>query len=125
MHDLPWGLATRIGEQGLSLSGGQRQRLALARAVLGRPSVLVLDDPLSALDVHTEALVERALREVLAATTALVVAHRASTVLLADRVALLAGGRIAAVGRTATCWPRCPPTATCSRRTASWPRRSS
>lgn len=98
VHDLPWGLDTRIGEQGLSLSGGQRQRLALARAVLGRPSVLVLDDPLSALDVHTEALVERALREVLAGTTALVVAHRPSTVLLADRVALLAGGRIAAVG---------------------------
>ena len=99
VHDLPWGLATRIGEQGLSLSGGQRQRLALARAVLGRPSVLVLDDPLSALDVHTEALVEAALREVLARTTALVVAHRASTVLLADRVALLAEGRIVAVGR--------------------------
>ncbi|MPQ99325.1 ATP-binding cassette domain-containing protein [Modestobacter sp. I12A-02628] len=99
VHDLPWGLDTRIGEQGLSLSGGQRQRLALARAVLGRPSVLVLDDPLSALDVHTEALVERALREVLAETTALVVAHRASTVLLADRVALLQDGRITAVGR--------------------------
>ncbi|MGY1855005.1 ABC transporter ATP-binding protein [Modestobacter sp. SYSU DS0290] len=98
VHDLPWGLDTRIGEQGLSLSGGQRQRLALARAVLGRPSVLVLDDPLSALDVHTEALVERALREVLAETTALVVAHRASTVLLADRVALLEHGRITAVG---------------------------
>ncbi|WP_369140702.1 ABC transporter ATP-binding protein [Modestobacter versicolor] len=99
VHDLPWGLDTRIGEQGLSLSGGQRQRLALARAVLGRPSVLVLDDPLSALDVHTEALVERALREVLADTTALVVAHRASTVLLADRVALLEHGRVTAVGR--------------------------
>jgi len=99
VHDLPWGLETRIGEQGLSLSGGQRQRLALARAVLGRPSVLVLDDPLSALDVHTEALVEAALRDVLAKTTALVVAHRASTVLLADRVALLADGRITAVGR--------------------------
>jgi ATP-binding cassette subfamily B protein len=99
VHDLPWGLDTRIGEQGLSLSGGQRQRLALARAVLGRPSVLVLDDPLSALDVHTEALVESALRDVLGQTTALVVAHRASTVLLADRVALLAEGRIAAVGR--------------------------
>jgi ATP-binding cassette subfamily B protein len=99
VHDLPWGLATRIGEQGLSLSGGQRQRLALARAVLGRPSVLILDDPLSALDVHTEALVERALRDVLAQTTALVVAHRPSTVLLADRVALLSGGRITALGR--------------------------
>jgi ATP-binding cassette subfamily B protein len=98
VHDLPWGLSTRIGEQGLSLSGGQRQRLALARAVLGRPSVLVLDDPLSALDVHTEALVETALREVLAETTALVVAHRPSTVLLADRVALLQHGRITAVG---------------------------
>jgi ATP-binding cassette subfamily B protein len=99
VHDLPWGLDTRIGEQGLSLSGGQRQRLALARAVLGRPSVLILDDPLSALDVHTEALVERALRDVLAQTTALVVAHRPSTVLLADRVALLSGGRITAIGR--------------------------
>ena len=99
VHELPWGLDTRIGEQGLSLSGGQRQRLALARAVLGRPSVLVLDDPLSALDVHTEALVERALRDVLADTTALVVAHRASTVLLADRVALLQDGRVTAVGR--------------------------
>jgi len=97
-YDLPFGLDTRIGEQGLSLSGGQRQRLALARAVLGRPRVLVLDDPLSALDVHTEAQVEEALRRVLAETTALIVAHRPSTVLLADRVALLAGGRITAVG---------------------------
>jgi ABC-type multidrug transport system fused ATPase/permease subunit len=95
---LPEGLDTRVGERGASLSGGQRQRLALARAVLGRPSVLILDDPLSALDVHTEAQVERALRDVLAETTALVVAHRPSTVLLADRVALLAGGRITAVG---------------------------
>ena len=98
VHDLPYGLETRIGEQGLSLSGGQRQRLALARAVIGRPRVLVLDDPLSALDVHTEAQVEAALRRVLAATTALVVAHRPSTVLLADRVALLEDGRITAVG---------------------------
>jgi ATP-binding cassette subfamily B protein len=95
---LPWGLDTRIGEQGLSLSGGQRQRLALARAIIGRPNVLVLDDPLSALDVHTEAEVEHALREVLTGVTALVVAHRPSTVQLADRVAMLAGGRITAVG---------------------------
>ncbi|ROO50885.1 ATP-binding cassette subfamily B protein [Micromonospora sp. Llam0] len=98
VHDLPWGLRTRIGEQGLSLSGGQRQRLALARAVLGRPRVLVLDDPLSALDVHTEALVEQALRRVLIGTTALLVVHRPSTVALADRVALLDAGRITAVG---------------------------
>ncbi len=98
VYDLPWGLATRLGEQGLTLSGGQRQRLALARAIIGHPRVLVLDDPLSALDVHTESLVEEALRRVLADSTALVVAHRASTVLLADRVALLEGGTITAVG---------------------------
>ncbi|MGV9994653.1 ABC transporter ATP-binding protein [Streptomyces sp. NPDC003374] len=97
-HTLPQGTATQVGEQGLSLSGGQRQRLALARAVVGRPRFLVLDDPLSALDVHTEAAVEAALRQVLAGTTALIVAHRPSTVLLADRVALLSRGRIAAVG---------------------------
>ncbi len=95
---LPWGLDTRIGEQGMSLSGGQRQRLALARAVVGRPPVLVLDDPLSALDVHTEAEVEAALRRVLGGVTALVVAHRPSTVQLADRVAMLRDGVIVAVG---------------------------
>ncbi|MDN0199545.1 ABC transporter ATP-binding protein [Streptomyces sp. S.PNR 29] len=98
VHALPQGTDTQVGEQGLSLSGGQRQRLALARAVVGRPRFLVLDDPLSALDVHTEAAVEAALRQVLADTTALIVAHRPSTVLLADRVALLSGGRVAAVG---------------------------
>ena len=99
VYDLPHGLDTRVGEEGLSLSGGQRQRLALARAIAAKPDVLVLDDPLSALDVDTEALVEAALRRVLAATTALVVAHRPSTVMLADRVALLEGGRVTAVGR--------------------------
>ncbi len=98
VHELPWGLDTRIGEQGMSLSGGQRQRLALARAVLSRPRILVLDDTLSALDVHTEALVETALRAVLSDATGIVVAHRASTVLLADKVALLQAGTITAVG---------------------------
>jgi len=97
-HALPHGTDTQVGEQGLSLSGGQRQRIALARAVVGKPRFLVLDDPLSALDVHTEAAVEAALRDVLADTTALIVAHRPSTVLLADRVALLSDGRITAVG---------------------------
>jgi len=97
-NDLPWGLDTRVGEQGMSLSGGQRQRLALARAVLAKPAILVLDDTLSALDVHTEALVEEALRRVLADTTGIVVAHRASTVMLADQVALLQGGTITHVG---------------------------
>ncbi|KRC64295.1 ABC transporter [Aeromicrobium sp. Root236] len=98
VHDLPWGLDTRIGEQGMSLSGGQRQRLALARAVVARPAVLILDDTLSSLDVHTEALVEASLRTVMASTTSIVVAHRASTVQLADRVALLQGGTITDIG---------------------------
>ncbi len=99
VYDLPDGLDTKIGEEGLSLSGGQRQRLALARAVAAKPAVLVLDDPLSALDVDTEAMVEDALRTVLKSTTALIVAHRPSTVMLADRVALLENGRITAVGK--------------------------
>ena len=116
VYDLPFGLDTRIGEQGMSLSGGQRQRLSLARAILAAPRILVLDDTLSALDVHTEAVVEEALRRVLHSVTGIVVAHRASTVLLADRVALLerrhdhahrharaAAGR--ACRSTATCWP--------------------
>ncbi|CAN7492186.1 ABC transporter ATP-binding protein [Arthrobacter sp. LjRoot78] len=97
-YSLPDGLDTLIGEEGLSLSGGQRQRIALARAIAAKPKVLVLDDPLSALDVNTEELVEARLREVLADTTTLIVAHRPSTVALADRVALLEDGRIAAVG---------------------------
>jgi ATP-binding cassette subfamily B protein len=97
-YDLPWGLDTRIGEQGMALSGGQRQRIALARAILAQPDVLILDDPLSALDVHTEERVTRALHEILAGATALVVAHRPSTVALADTVALLSGGVIAATG---------------------------
>ncbi len=98
VHDLPWGLATRIGEQGLTLSGGQRQRLALARAVISHPRVLVLDDTLSALDVHTEAKVEEALRRVLAGTTGIIVAHRPSTIALADRVAFLQEGTITHTG---------------------------
>ena len=99
VHDLPDGVDTLVGEEGMTLSGGQRQRIALARAVAAKPAVLVLDDPLSALDVDTESLVEAALREVLSATTALIVAHRPSTVMLADRVALLENGRVTAVGR--------------------------
>ena len=98
VYDLPWGLDTRIGEQGFSLSGGQRQRLALARAVLGRPRLLVLDDPLSAVDVHTEEQIETALHSVLEGVTALLVAHRPSTLVLADRVALLDEGRVVEVG---------------------------
>jgi ATP-binding cassette subfamily B protein len=102
VYDLPFGLETRIGEQGMSLSGGQRQRLSLARAILAAPKILVLDDTLSALDIHTEAIVEEALRRVLHSVTGIVVAHRASTVLLADKVALLsrtdAGSTITHIG---------------------------
>jgi ATP-binding cassette subfamily B protein len=98
VETLPQGVDTKVGEEGLSLSGGQRQRLALARAVATEPRMLVLDDPLSALDVETEAMVEQALRSVLTHTTALIVAHRPSTVMLADRVALLDHGVIADIG---------------------------
>src|SRR6267143_5712007 len=96
--ELPWGLETRVGEQGYTLSGGQRQRLALARAALGSPQVLVLDDPLSSVDVHTEAVIEQSLARVLEGVTALLVVHRPSTLALADRVALIDGGTIVAVG---------------------------
>ncbi|MEY2698073.1 MAG: hypothetical protein RL720_29 [Actinomycetota bacterium] len=107
-RSLPKGVESKIGEEGLSLSGGQRQRLALARAIAVQPSILVLDDPLSALDVTTEAAVEKALREVLGTTTALIVAHRPSTVMLADRVALLHEGKILDVGTHTELLKRCP-----------------
>ena len=99
--DLPQGLDTVIGEEGLSLSGGQRQRLSLARALAKRPSVLLLDDPFSALDVNTEERIITGLREGLeglGGATTLLTAHRPSTVALADRVLLMVDGKIAAEG---------------------------
>jgi ATP-binding cassette subfamily B protein len=98
VSELPWGLDTRVGEQGHSLSGGQRQRVALARTVIGRPRILVLDNPLSSVDVHTEAAIEHNLRELLIGSTVILVAHRPSTLQLADRVALLHEGRVVADG---------------------------
>jgi ATP-binding cassette subfamily B protein len=107
VHRLPAGLDSVVEEQGLSLSGGQRQRLALARALVWRPSVLVLDDPLSALDVRTEAAIEQELRPVLDPLTVIIVARRLSTARLADRVAVLEDGRIVDVGTHADLVQRC------------------
>jgi ATP-binding cassette subfamily B protein len=98
IRELADGYDTRVGERGLSLSGGQRQRVALARAILSDPRILVLDDATSAVDAATEEQIFDRLREVLAGRTSLIVAHRVSTLSLADRVVLLDGGRVADQG---------------------------
>jgi ATP-binding cassette, subfamily B, bacterial len=98
VRDLPHGLDTVVGERGVSLSGGQRQRIALARALVRRPALLLLDDTTSALDPATESKVLGSLRTALAGTTVLLVASRPSTIALADEVAYLAGGRVVAHG---------------------------
>jgi ATP-binding cassette subfamily B protein len=98
VHALPEGISTVIGERGYTLSGGQRQRLALGRALVVNPPVLILDDATSALDVRTEAQVHQSLVEQMADRTTLLIAHRLSTIALADRVALLDGGRVRATG---------------------------
>ncbi|MEU8696254.1 ABC transporter ATP-binding protein [Streptomyces sp. NPDC048680] len=95
---LPQGYDTVVGEQGLTLSGGQRQRMALARALIGDPAVLVLDDATSAIDARVEAEIHQRLREDDRRRTTLIVAHRRSTLELADRVAILDGGRITDTG---------------------------
>ncbi|HVC14662.1 MAG TPA: ABC transporter ATP-binding protein [Acidimicrobiales bacterium] len=95
---LPRGYDTVVGERGLTLSGGQRQRIALARAILYDPRLLILDDATSAIDARTEAQIHDALREVMAGRTTILVAHRRSTLHLADRVVVLAEGRIVAEG---------------------------
>ena len=95
---LPDGYDTRVGERGLTLSGGQRQRLAIARALLADPRILVLDDATSSVDASTEQAIKDALREVMAGRTTFVIAHRLSTIALADEIVVLEGGRIAARG---------------------------
>jgi ATP-binding cassette subfamily B protein len=106
--DLPDGYDTTVGERGLTLSGGQRQRIALARAVLTDPRVLVLDDATSAVDTTTEAAIHETLAELTSGRTALVVAHRRSTLALADRIAVLDAGRLVDVGTEAELTARCP-----------------
>ncbi|MFD8291406.1 ABC transporter ATP-binding protein [Streptomyces lavendulae] len=95
---LPAGFDTRVGEQGLTLSGGQRQRIALARAILTDPRLLLLDDATSAVDARVEHEIHEALRAVMAGRTTLLIAHRRSTLALADRIAVLDHGRLADIG---------------------------
>ncbi|MEU3722565.1 ABC transporter ATP-binding protein [Streptomyces sp. NPDC031705] len=95
---LPAGYDTKVGEQGLTLSGGQRQRIALARALLTDPRLLLLDDATSAVDARVEHEIHEALRAVMAGRTTLLIAHRRSTLALADRIAVLEHGRLADIG---------------------------
>jgi ATP-binding cassette subfamily B protein len=100
---LPQGYATRIGEKGITLSGGQRQRLALARAILKDPEILILDDATSSVDVETEQRIQQALRGLMQTRTSIIIAQRLSTIREADKVFVLDQGRVVAVGvRTAT-----------------------
>jgi ATP-binding cassette, subfamily B, bacterial len=105
---LPKGYDTVVGEQGLTLSGGQRQRVALARALATDPRVLVLDDATSAIDPRLEAEIHAALREVMRGRTTLIIAHRRSTLNLADRIVVLEGGRVADSGTHEELTERCP-----------------
>ncbi|MCF3146554.1 ABC transporter ATP-binding protein, partial [Streptomyces platensis] len=108
ISELPEGYDTKVGEQGLTLSGGQRQRVALARAILTDPRLLVLDDATSAVDARVEHEIHEALRGVMAGRTTLLIAHRASTLALADRVAVLDGGRLVDLGTQEELAERCP-----------------
>jgi len=107
IRDLPGGYDTVVGERGLTLSGGQRQRLAIARALLADPRILILDDATSSVDATTEAAIKRGLREAMTGRTTFVIAHRLSTVSLADEVVVMDGGRIVDRGTHTELLERC------------------
>ena len=98
VEGLPDGYGTRVGERGLTLSGGQRQRMAIARALVRDPRILILDDATSSVDATTEAAIRQALREVMAGRTTFIIGHRLSTVALADEIVVLEEGRVVARG---------------------------
>jgi ABC-type multidrug transport system fused ATPase/permease subunit len=105
---LPDGYATMVGERGLTLSGGQRQRIAIARALLADPRILILDDATSSVDARTEAQIKRGLREVMVGRTTFIVAHRMSTISLADEIVVMDGGGIVDCGSHEELLERCP-----------------
>jgi ABC-type multidrug transport system fused ATPase/permease subunit len=96
--ELPEGYDTVVGERGITLSGGQRQRIAIARALIKNPRILILDDATASVDATTEARIRLGLREAMKGRTTLIVAHRLSTIALADELVVLAGGRVACRG---------------------------
>ncbi len=105
---LPDGYDTVIGERGLTLSGGQRQRIAIARALLAAPRILILDDATSSVDATTESEIKRGLREVMEGRTTFIVAHRLSTISLADEIVVMEAGRIVDRGTHEELLERCP-----------------
>jgi ATP-binding cassette subfamily B protein AbcA/BmrA len=98
IHDLPNGYATEVGERGVKLSGGQRQRIAIARALLRNPQILMLDEATSSLDSKSESVVQKALNNLMKGRTTLVIAHRLSTVVDADKIIFIEKGNLTGSG---------------------------